>query len=64
VVVAIISSARGARAAIDVERCGVEVSALGIVATLDATDLVSSKGNLMERRELAFEPVLISFSEA
>ena len=59
-VVAIISSARGARAAIDVERRGIEVGIGAGTSTLDATDLASSNGNLIEMREL----VSINFSEA
>ena len=65
VVVAIISSPRGARASIDVERRGIEVRALGMgvgVSTLDATDLLSN-GNLMDGREELCESVLINFSE-
>jgi hypothetical protein len=66
VVAAIISSPRGARASIDVERRGIALRALGMgagVSILDATDLVSSKGNLMDGRELAFDSALIDFSE-
>jgi hypothetical protein len=76
VVIAIISSPRGARAPIDAERRGREVRALGIgvgVSTLDATELVS-KGNLIDGREesslpsikfpLVFDAVSIDFSEA
>ena len=57
-VTAIISSPRGARASIDAERCGIEVRALGIGVGM------VSKGNLMDGRELAFDPVSINFSEA
>lgn len=66
VVVAIISSPWGARASIDVERRGIALRALGIGIgmILDTTDLVSSsKGNLMDGRELAFDSALIDFSE-
>ena len=68
VVAAIISSPRGARSPIDVERRGIEVRALGIgsgVSMLDAIDLVSN-GNFMDGRELVFDSVSIAsdFSEA
>ena len=66
VVVAIISSPRGARVSIDVDRRGTEIRALGIgdgVSMLDATDL-ASKGNLIDGRELFFDWVSIDFSEA
>lgn len=68
VVAAIISSPRGARASIDVERRGIELRALGMgvgVSILDTTDLVSSesKGNLMDGSELALDSALIDFSE-
>jgi len=65
VVVAIISSPRGARASIDVERRGIEVRALGIgvgVSMLDAIDFVS-KGNLTDGRELLFDSISSDFSE-
>jgi hypothetical protein len=64
VVAAIISSPRGARASIDVESRGIELRALGMgvgASKFDATDLVSSKGNLIDGRELALD--LIDFSE-
>ena len=66
VVVAIISSPRGARASIEVERRGAEMRTLGTgvgVSMVDAIDLVS-KGNLIDGRELLFDCVSIDFSEA
>ena len=59
VVVAIISSPRGARASIDVDKRGKELRALGIGVGM-STALVS-KGNLMDSVSLL--ELLIDFSE-
>ena len=69
VVEAIISSPRGARASIDVESRGTVLRALGggvsdaDALKLDTTDLVSSKGNFIDGRELAFDPALTDFTD-
>ena len=60
---AIISSPWGARASIEAERCGIEVRAGVGMSILGAIDL-ASKGNLIDGRELALDPVSINFSEA
>ena len=60
VVAAIISSPRGARASIDVERRGTDLRALGMGVTVGASTLLS-KGNLIDSVSLL--ELLMDFSE-